>query len=320
VIRLLHPPVFQGSLKSKSYFEGWYVKCLYDDLKSSIAFIPGVSLSRDRHAFIQINTSDGITKYLKFPIEDFHYSSDSFDIRIAGCRFNAKGVHLSIDRTDISLHGDLNFEDVHPFPSAFAAPGIMGWFTFVPFMECYHGVVSMRHRIRGSLRLNEHEHIFKNGVGYIEKDWGRSFPESWIWMQANPFQNSDTSFMLSLARIPWMGSWFRGLIGFLYHNGKLERFATYLGHRTLSLVHCKNDLHINIEGRGRSLRIHAETDSGNDLIAPVNGVMRRSMKESLNSFLHVELRNKRNKVLFDDSSHIAGLEISGNMEHLFKKR
>jgi hypothetical protein len=75
-----------------------------------------------------------------------------------------------------------------------------------------------------------------------------------------------------------------------------------------------------IGGRGHSLRIHAETGSGNELVAPVNGIMHRSMKESLNAFLHVELRDKMNRVLFDDSSYIAGLEISGNMEHLFKKR
>ncbi|MBW6458275.1 MAG: tocopherol cyclase family protein [FCB group bacterium] len=320
MIRLLHPPVFQGSLKSKSYFEGWYVKCLYDDLLSSVAFIPGISLSHDRHAFIQVNTSGGATQYLKFPIEDFHYSSNSFDVRVGDNRFNARGIHLSIDRPEISLHGDLSFEDIHAFPSTLIAPGIMGWFTFVPFMECYHGVVSIRHRIKGNLRLNDHEHTFKNGIGYIEKDWGRSFPESWIWMQANPFQNSDASFMFSVARIPWMGSWFSGLIGFLYHDGKLERFATYLGHRTRFLELGKRDLHIGIGGRGRYLRIHAETDPGGDLIAPVNGVMRRSMKESLNSFLHVELKDKRNNVLFNDSSHIAGLEISGNMDHLFKKR
>ncbi len=319
MIRLLHPPVFQGSLNKRSYFEGWYVKCLYDDLMSSVAFIPGVSLSRDRHAFIQVNTSDGVTKYIKYPITDFDYSANTFDIRIGNNRFNAEGIHLSIDVPGLSLHGDLAFEDVHPFPSTFISPGIMGWFTYVPSMECYHGVVSMRHRIRGKLQFNENEHIFKNGIGYIEKDWGRSFPESWIWMQSNPFQNSDASFMLSVARIPWMGSWFRGLIGFLYYDGKLERFATYRGHRTLSLDHDKNDLHIVIGGRGHSLRIHAETGSGNELIAPVNGIMHRSMKESLNAFLHVELRDKKNSVLFDDSSHIAGLEISGDMKHLCKK-
>ncbi|WP_243392439.1 MULTISPECIES: tocopherol cyclase family protein [unclassified Mesotoga] len=25
------------------------------------------------------------------------------------------------------------------------------------------------------------------GKGYIEKDWGRSLPDAWIWMQSNNF-------------------------------------------------------------------------------------------------------------------------------------
>ena len=55
-------------------------------------------------------------------------------------------------------------------------PGVMGPFSFVPFMECYHGVVNIDHKISGSLMINNEEIDFTDGYGYIEKDWGKSFP------------------------------------------------------------------------------------------------------------------------------------------------
>ena len=317
--RLSNPPVFQGSLKSKSYFEGWYIKCLSDDLSTSIAFIPGISLGKDKHAFIQINTSGHATEYLNFPLEDFHFEKDHFAVAIDDNFFSDRGVHLSVDRPGMSLHGDLVFEDVHPFPSHFMAHGIMGWFTYVPFMECYHGVVSMRHRVRGTLTLNGKEYGFENGIGYIEKDWGRSFPQSWIWMQANPFQESDASFMLSIAKVPWMGMHFTGLIGFLNIDDKVYRFATYLGNRISMLDQYDWGVDILVKNRKYHLRVHAELGEGGGLIAPVNGEMNRSMKESLNSTLHVELKDKKENILFSDTSHIAGLEISGKMKDLIRK-
>ncbi len=42
-------------------------------------------------------------------------------------------------------------------------PGIMGWYKYVPFMQCYHGVVSLNHELKGQLRINGSEHVFDDG-------------------------------------------------------------------------------------------------------------------------------------------------------------
>ncbi len=314
--RLNNPPVFQGNLNKKSYFEGWYIKCLSDDLSTSIAFIPGISLSDDSHSFIQINTSGHKTEYIKFPIDAFQYETDRFAVGIDNNYFSDRGIHLDFEQDGISLQGDLIFEDRHPFPSHFMSPGIMGPFTYAPFMECYHGVVSMHHRIRGIVRFNDREYGFDNGIGYIEKDWGRSFPSSWIWMQANPFQTSDSSFMLSVAKVPWMGMRFTGIAGFLSYDNTVYRFATYLGHKLKLLKQHDWGVDIMISNRKQDLHLQAELGEGGGLFAPVKGNMKRQMKESLNSTLHVELRDKKNNLLFNDTSHIAGLEISGDVSIL----
>ena len=104
----------------------------------------------------------------------------------------------------------------------------MGWYSYAPRMECYHGVVSMQHNTSGSLEVNGKALSFDGGKGYIEKDWGRSMPSDWIWIQSNHFEGDPgASFMLSLARIPWMGGFFPGFLSFFRTGDRLYRFATY---------------------------------------------------------------------------------------------
>ena len=318
MFRRLDPPVFQGSLKYRSYFEGWYVKNLTDDLSSVIAFIPGISLGEDRHAFIQVNTSAGISEYIRFPLKDFRFSRSRFDISIGGNRFSDTGVFLDIDRPGISVNGELKFRHMRKFPPYLLSPGIMGWYGFVPFMECYHGVVSMYHHIGGEIFHNEKKYTFNKGHGYIEKDWGTSFPRSWVWMQANPFQRSEASFMLSAAKIPWMGREFTGLIAYLFHDGKTLRFATYLGDKLRSLETGEKELRLELGKHGRRLTIRAVHQGGAPLIAPVKGKMKRSMKEALNAEIHVHLEEAGKGVVFSDRATPAGLEISGNAGELIK--
>ena len=81
----------------------------------------------------------------------------------------------------------------------------MGPFAYFPFMECFHGVLSMKHRVSGSIVVNSKELIFNNGIGYIEKDWGRSFPKRYLWLQCNDFSTEETSIMVSIADIPFLG-------------------------------------------------------------------------------------------------------------------
>ena len=78
----------------------------------------------------------------------------------------------------------------------------MGPFKYFP-MECRHGIISMRHTLEGRLKLNGKEIDFTNGLGYIEKDSGRSFPSSYVWVQANDF-DEPCSIMASVADIPFL--------------------------------------------------------------------------------------------------------------------
>lgn len=72
----------------------------------------------------------------------------------------------------------------------------MGPFSYIPFMECNHAILSMKSKTNGQIKINNNKINFHNDIAYIEKDWGTSFPKSHIWCQANNFQNKTASFMI----------------------------------------------------------------------------------------------------------------------------
>lgn len=182
--KIWNPSWFQGSLPGKRYFEGWYFKQTDVSGKTIWAFIPGVSLSPgDDHSFVQaINGRTGQSWYFRYPIEAFSYSSKSFFIRIGENTFSSSSLNLNLQQKDITINGTLTFTDMVTFNISLIKPGIMGWYRYVPGMECYHGVVSLNHEVNGTLNINHKTLHFDKGKGYIEKDWGISMPKAWIWM------------------------------------------------------------------------------------------------------------------------------------------
>ena len=278
--------------------------------------IPGVSYSEDTHAFIQvIEALTGNTYYFRFPIESFSYRQDRLEIRIEENIFTSDFIELNIgDGGEFSMKGRIEYSGSKPFPQKVFAPGIMGWYSFVPRMECYHGVVSMTHQLSGDLEINGKLQRFNGGKGYIEKDWGKSMPSDWVWMQSNHFLNSEnSSFMLSVARIPWGKGFFPGFLSFLYVEGEVFRFATYNGSKISNISVSDKEIAIEVHNRKHKLKISAIPNRAGMLKAPRHGNMDREIFESLNSKLNIELSGSKGKHIFKSEGIYAGLEVVGDI-------
>ncbi len=315
---LWDPDRYHGWGKTSNYFEGWYFKIVDPTEQHILAVIPGISLGKDgeQHAFIQV--LDGVnstSSYHKFKAAQFIPSTNKFAVRIEENYFSREEINLNLP----NLKGNLKFESHYPWPKMLGAPGIMGWYSFVPFMQCYHGVVSMDHNILGSLSINEKPINFSEGRGYMEKDWGRSFPNAWIWMQSNHFDSDKrVSLMASVANIPWLGSHFVGyIVGFLM-SGKLYRFATYTGAK-MKASHDSNIVYLTFYDKKNRLEIKATQARGGDLVAPISGNMTGKVNESMQAILEVNLY-ERNKLIFKGTGKNAGMEVAGKAETLWEKK
>jgi len=312
------PEWFQGNKKTKNYFEGWYFKVVSDDGTFRYAFIPGISLGNDEHSFIQmINGNNGKTDYFRFPIDSFSFSKNRFAVKVGSNFFSADSFHVDIGEGDQRLYANIKNDNLTAYPIKPCSPGIMGWYRFVPFMECFHGVVSINHTVTGQLIIGRDSVNITKGKGYIEKDWGKSMPSAWVWSQSNNFTKSpNTSFMLSIANIPWMGRSFTGFLGYLSVNNELYRFATYtrakikefnINGDTIRVIIKESKFTIHFEGvRGRR----------GELLAPVKGDMSRTIHESIDANIRIKLFDRKGNLLFEDVSTIAGLELVGETNKL----
>lgn len=309
-LKLYKPEVFQGNLNQKGYFEGWYFKQVTGNGENVYSFIPGISLNQDDpHAFIQvINGITGETHYITYDLSQFKWEKDRFEVKVGSSVFSSEGILLDIDSEGIKVKGRVGFSENVLYPSSLLSPGVMGWYSFVPFMECKHGVVSVNHKLSGSLLINGNPVDFTGGKGYIEKDWGKSFPKAWLWLQCNTFADSDASLMISIADIPWLGSYFLGLIAFLYADGQFYLFNTYSKSKIQRLKKKDADIQIELESRKYKLTVDVKQNKSGTLKAPQLGRMSRHIKESVDSEVSVRLVNKKNELIFSDEGHHAGLE------------
>ncbi|UJR09552.1 hypothetical protein I4U23_013788 [Adineta vaga] len=244
---VFHPDRYHGhSISNGVFFEGWYYKLVFEELKSTIIVIPGVHRSdNDRFTFTMI-AYDNTSNFFRLPFEAFSSSTDEFLVTINDDKnifsYEKLIVNLQPSSTDDateSFQMNLTLSSHHTIPDlSWLMPGTMGPFSWMPTMQCNHHVLSLQYEVQGSITINQNKSMPVHGVGYLEKDWGYSFPSVWIWGQGNQWEHlpstiSPPSLFFSLALIPWYFN--LELPGFLVifeYNDEVYRFNSYL----LSLI------------------------------------------------------------------------------------
>lgn len=303
--------IFQGEkylTSNKNYFEGWYFKCNSDE--EGISFIPGINIDEnEKKAFIQVITNKE-SYFVNYNINDFKFKSKPFEIQVGKSIFSKSGINVNIEDSlqKLIIKGNVKFSNRKNIETNFLNPNIMGPFSYIPFMECNHAVLCMKSTTNGFININDNVIDLNKGMGYIEKDWGCSFPKKYIWCQGNNFSKENGSFMLAIADIPFGLYNFRGAICDLIIDKIEYRFATYNNTKILEYVIKDDCVTIKLKKKDYYLNLKITYDKGNKLSAPVKGKMSKDIFESISSTINVTLI-KDNKVIFSDTSKNCGLEI-----------
>lgn len=291
---------FHGWYKKKSYFEGWYLR--HQQKGKVFAVIPAfhVDESGRASASIQIITNEK-AYMIAFDAEEFWVAPNRFWVKIGKSIFCSKGIYLDIETEEVTAKGVIHYWELME-PSS----DIMGPFKYLPFMQCKHGLLSLYHQIDGRVRVNKEVMYFSEGKGYIEKDWGSSFPSSYTWTQCNWGGQRPGCIMASAAQIPLGKFRFTGCIAIVLHCGKAYRFATYTGARVVKCTATE----IILQQRSYRLRIQVQEGQGHDLKAPQKGNMMRLVNETPIGKVTYQLW-KKEKVVIDYHSQDAAFESSG---------
>jgi hypothetical protein len=313
-----NPELYHGWGKKNKFFEGWYYKIVSKEEDYAYAFIPGIAMDENglKQAFIQILDGKKLkSNYIKFSFDKFKANPLDHDLRIGNNRFKSNSIKLDLPE----IKGKLLFSDLTPWSKSFFSPGIMGPFSFLPFMECYHGILSMNHKITGELIIGKKKINFDKGKGYTEKDWGHSFPLGYIWMQSNHFNKKNISFKLSVAKIPLRGFSFIGFIAGVWFNDKLIEFTTYNFSKFKKCSISKQEVLIEMENNKYKLIVKAIRSKSTKLAAPIQGFMDSRIEESMNSIINLILVDKiENQTIVNDNGSSACIEVAGQYNLLIK--
>lgn len=314
---IFKPELYHGWNKSKRFFEGWYYKLISKNGKHQLAIIVGVSINDkgEKHAFIQLLNGERLqTSYLTYPFEKFKASTKKHEVSIDKSTF-------TLDTLEINTkywQGKLSFFNGKELKSKWYAPGIMGIFSFFPRMECYHGLLQLDGEIEGKIQFKNEVFDFSKGSVYIEKDWGHSFPEAYVWCQCNNFEVKGTFLSLSIANVKYLGIKTMGFFCIVQYQSKQYKFST----QNISKIKCirfdNNNLTIEIDAQKFILFLEIHEGNYAKLKAPSKGEMLQNIKESLTAKVKMNLIDKKtNKTIFETKGKYGGLDISN--PHLLRK-
>ena len=166
----------------------------------------------------------------------------------------------------------------------------------------------MKSTVSGSLHFNGNLINLDDGIAYIEKDWGTSFPSSYIWCQTNEFLAFPANFMLSIAKIPLGSFYFTGIISDISFENKEYKFTTYYGAKLKKYDVNNDSISIEIRQGNKTLSVSSLSENSNFLLAPSKGKMNKEILESISSKINIQIK-ENDKIIFSNSGFNSGLEI-----------
>lgn len=215
----------------------------------------------------------------------------------------------------------MRFDNIFKWPDTYVNPGSMGFYNYLLFMQCYSQVCALDMIVNGKIVLNDREIIFNNGKGYIEKNWGKAFPFSWIWTQANCFDNTTASLSVSIGHIPFITGSFRGFLIGLMVEQKFYTFTT-INKSKIDIVRKELDVYINVNNSEYILDIDIVTEKDKFMLCmgPRDNEMIPLVEENLKAQVSIILKEKMTgKVIFSGTSPSSGVEYGGDQMLIMNK-
>lgn len=253
---------------AKSFFEGWYLKHQIGDVIFSFIISFHIEKSGECYAYIQfISNEDSYFK--KYDADSFMSNPNEFRVLLDNNQFSSRGIKANIDFDDFNVNCDIKYADLTQ------CKDILGPFKHIP-LQCNHSILSLTHDLSGYIIIDGTKYSLNDGVGYIEKDFGKSFPKKYFWAQCNFFDSTQNSVFVACATVPILLAKFNGVICEIFYKNKHYRLATYNGVKIIELTNKK--IHLK-QGR-MELIVEIINQNSHKLYAPKNGAMSVFIHES----------------------------------------
>ncbi|MBE9202546.1 tocopherol cyclase family protein [Synechocystis salina LEGE 06099] len=211
-------------------------------------------------------------------------------------------------RWQFTVEPEITWGNPQRFPRATA-----GWLSFLPLFDPGWQILFAQGRGHGWLEWQGEQYEFDHALVYAEKNWGRSFPSRWFWLQANHFPQHPGLSVTAAGgeRIVLHRTEEVALIG-VHHQGNFYEFGS--GHGTVTWqvapwgswqLKASNDRYwVSLSGttEEKGCLVHTPTAQGLQL----------NCRDTTRGHLHLQLGAIRKGLIVETITDTAGLEVGGN--------
>jgi tocopherol cyclase len=187
-----------------------------------------------------------------------------------------------------------------------------GWLSYLPIFEPGWQIMMAHGLATGWIDWQGNRYEFSNAPAYSEKNWGRSFPEKWFWLNCNSF--SETIGLAVTAgggrrKVLWATEEV-AMIGIHYH-GRFYEFVPWNSQISWQ-IQPWGEWRMQATNGDFQIELTGTTDLAGTMVStPTEQGLVLCCRDTLQGLLSIDLRTNQGEIVVRANSHLAGLEVGG---------
>lgn len=296
MLRRLHPTLLQGHINQFNYFEGWFQKVYIPEQNKSIIIIYGIATGNEltKTGFIQLLVPGHEVIHIDFHRDEIALSKRKHEVKLGRNYFSSNRIHIEYKLVELDL-------EIIPQTKKALKQNSMGNFYLVPGLPCYHSVLQINSSVKGIVKINNELIHIARSSGYLEKNWGTSFPEKYFWMHAQDPINSTNQVLFSQAEMRWRNKTFIKHVGFIQLNGKSFDLRKIRRKHLVCNVYNSNQLELSIGPIDTTFNFDLSEANNTSFNSPCNGKMSNKIIHNIDVPVLLEINDKtlKNSILLN---------------------
>ncbi len=187
-----------------------------------------------------------------------------------------------------------------------------GWLSFIPILEPGWQILMAHGLATGWIECRGERYEFSRAPAYSEKNWGRSFPEKWFWINCNSFD--DTVGLAITAgggrrKILWQTEEV-AMIG-IHYRDRFYEFVPW-NSQVYWQIQPWGEWRMQATNRDFKIELMGTTDLAGTMVStPTERGMVMCCRDTLKGRLAIELSTRKGDRIISAISNNAGLEVGG---------
>lgn len=309
------------------FFEGWYYRVTLPQLGESFAFMYSIEDPQGGQAY-----SGGAAqilgpgdRYLWRTLPDvtgFWGAGDRLDLSHYRRDRQGEGYAATSERnqgylcdpaTGFYCRWDYQIQPLYGWGNPHEPQqATAGWLSHLPIFDPGWQILMAHGLANGVIDWHGQEYYLEQAPAYSEKNWGRSFPKAWFWLNCNSFTDEPDLALTAGGGKRQVLTWEEtvALIG-IHYRGQFYEFAPWNSRVTWAIAPWGRWEMAAESDRYRVELLGTTTHPGTPLRAPTHGGLAFCCRDTMRGEMTLKLTQNHGEEICTAHSTTGGLEVGG---------